>query len=318
MSKGWFITTLTWILPQRCPCLGWCKACRLYFHGLRCTENLGVSYHNSVFFHMFPSFSCQVLQFFSQLRCPFLLPSQARQRFRAHPVSVWVCIRPSAVVLLLPLTPRASGTNRAPGEAGCNHSDSSSPEQICLALGRGKKDFSKEKHPLDFISGGWSQIVCIVLSLQHMQQEFKTILGTQIMQHPGVSVLLLLNRTSLLGLVWVLSTAVCSASVLILLSGLCFSSSFGCCDIKQQCEIKAVRQFFSQNDGLRRMEPEYVCTSQAEDSLHFGELLELLNLREQPYTGVRVKAWWCECILYIPKERPFLCLWRTLKIKKLI
>lgn len=134
-----------------------------------------------------------------------------------------------------------------------------------------------------------------MLSLQ-CNRSCKTTVGTQIMQYSGVSVLLLSNITSLLGLVWVLSTTVCSASVLTLLNGICFSSSFGCCDIKQQWEIKDVCQFSRQDDGLRRMQPECVCTSQAEDSSHFGELLELLNLREQPYTVVRVKAWWHEYI----------------------
>lgn len=133
MSKGWFITPHTWILPQRC--LGWHKACRLSFHVLGCTEIGGFLTIILLFFHLFSSFSCQ---FFSQLRCPFLLLSQARQRCRHTLFCACACISPSAVQLL-PLTLRTSGTNRAPVEAGCNHSDSSSPEQICLALGRGEK-----------------------------------------------------------------------------------------------------------------------------------------------------------------------------------
>lgn len=83
--------------------------------------------------------------------------------------------RPSAAALLLPLALRASGTNGAPGEAGCNHSDSSSPEQICLALGRGRKGLFK---------GGASSWLCIrlmepgrfscsVLHLRHMQQKLQ-------------------------------------------------------------------------------------------------------------------------------------------------
>lgn len=199
--------------------------------------NLGGFHHNSVFFfHLFPSFSCQVFQFFSQLWCPFLLPSQARQRFRPHPICAWACIRPSAVVLLLPLTLRASGTNRAPGEAGCNHSDSSSPEQICLALGRGKKRLFK---------GEASSWLCIRRmkpgSLHYAFSTPHATLSTQIMQYSGVSVLLPLNTTSLLGLVWVLSTTVCPASVVTLPNGICFSSSFGCCDIKQQ--LKKLKKF---------------------------------------------------------------------------
>lgn len=154
MSRGWFITPHSGLMHHRCPYLRWCKACRtlVYF-------KLGFSHHISLcscfpFVLLFPSFSSQVFQFFSQLRWPFLLPSQPRQRFRPCPVYAQASIRPSAVGLLLPLALRASGTNRAPGEAGCNHSDSSSPEQICIALERGRKGLFK---------GGASSRLCIRL-----------------------------------------------------------------------------------------------------------------------------------------------------------
>lgn len=97
--------------------------------------------------HCISAFLCVSLVFLSRL--PVLhaawLPSPlAFTTWAEVPVYARACIRPSTVALHLPRVLTASGTNRAPGEAGCNHSDSSGPEQICSVLGKGRKGLLKQ------------------------------------------------------------------------------------------------------------------------------------------------------------------------------
>lgn len=115
----------------------------------------------------------------------------------------------------------------------------------------GEKDFSKEEHPPDFVSGWWSQVGVFRLYLT-CSRSCKTLVDTQIMQYPGVSILLL-NITSSLGLLQRLPAAIHSASVLTLLSGSYSSSPFGYWDKKREWEVKESCQFSSQNYGPRRM-----------------------------------------------------------------